>query len=108
MSHLSHENRATIDLSNRPAMSKPTPAPFEFLSISAIIQSILIGKTNILQGFSSQSLYEIAQLSLLRRDDRAHRKPHLERKDHFPEWQILHTSCEQWGEFSAWGSEGIG
>lgn len=39
-------------------MSKPTPAPFQFLPLGAIIQSILIGKTNIVQGFPTQALYE--------------------------------------------------
>ena len=39
-------------------MSNPEPAPFQFLPLGAIIQSILIGKTNIVQGFPTQSLYE--------------------------------------------------
>ncbi len=39
-------------------MSEPTPAPFQFLPLGAIIQSILIGETNIVQGFPTQALYE--------------------------------------------------
>ena len=33
------------------------PAPFEFLPLGAIIQSFVIGKTNIVQGFPKQSQY---------------------------------------------------
>ena len=39
-------------------MTKPAPAPFQFLPLGAIIQSIFIGKTNIVQGFPTQALYE--------------------------------------------------
>jgi aldose 1-epimerase len=39
-------------------MSKSTPAPFQFLPLGAIIQSILIGETNIVQGFPTQAQYE--------------------------------------------------
>lgn len=34
-----------------------TPAYFEFLPLGAIIQSFLVGKTNIVQGFPKQSQY---------------------------------------------------
>jgi aldose 1-epimerase len=33
-------------------------APFEFLPLGAIIQTFLVGKTNIVQSFPKQSLYE--------------------------------------------------
>lgn len=33
------------------------PAPFEFLPLGAIIQSFIVGKTNIVQGFPTQALY---------------------------------------------------
>jgi aldose 1-epimerase len=33
------------------------PAPFQFLPLGAIIQSFLVGKTNIVQSFPKQSLY---------------------------------------------------
>lgn len=39
-------------------MSPQTPAPFQFLPLGAIIQSFLVGKTNIVQGFPKQSHYE--------------------------------------------------
>jgi aldose 1-epimerase len=39
-------------------MSKAAFAPFEFLPLGAIIQSVIIGKTNIVQGFPTAALYE--------------------------------------------------
>jgi aldose 1-epimerase len=33
-------------------------APFQFLPLGAIIQSFIVGKTNIVQGFPKQSLYQ--------------------------------------------------
>lgn len=34
-----------------------TPAPFQFLPLGAIIQTFLVGKTNIVQNFPTQALY---------------------------------------------------
>ncbi|KAH6682487.1 putative bifunctional protein gal10 [Halenospora varia] len=39
-------------------MSGITPAPFQFLPLGAIIQAFIVGKTNIVQAFPKQSLYE--------------------------------------------------
>ncbi|KAF4637113.1 hypothetical protein G7Y89_g964 [Cudoniella acicularis] len=36
----------------------PTPTPFQFLPLGAIIQAFIVGKTNIVQAFPKQSLYE--------------------------------------------------
>jgi aldose 1-epimerase len=40
------------------SITMSSPAPFQFLPLGAIIQAFVVGKTNIVQGFPKQSLYE--------------------------------------------------
>ena len=79
---------------------------FAFLPTGAIIQSFIVGKTNIVQGFPSESQYPIYNSPYFGETIGRVANRIAGGVIQSLEWKIIHSRCERWPQRPAWRAQG--